>query len=56
MVVLEQSITVPLPLLFKTTAAPEARGGMVPLILLQLALPANTPAVKRMAPFTAVLM
>ena len=56
-VVLEQSITAPLPLLFKTTAAPNARGGMVSLItLLQLALPANTPAGKMMDPLAAERM
>ncbi len=57
MVVLEQSIKVPLPLLVKTTLDPVARGGMVSLItLLQLALPTNTPVGKIMVPLEAELM
>ena len=56
-VVLEQSIIVPLPLLFRTTADPTAREGEVSsMTLLQLALPANTPAGKMMVPFEAALM
>ena len=57
MLVLEQSINVPLPLLFRTTADPSAREGMVSFTTLsQLAEPANTRAGKRMAPSVAELM
>ena len=57
MVVLEQSIVVPLPLLFRTTLDPSTRGGMVSsMTLLQLALPASTPAGKTIFPFEAELM
>ena len=57
MFVLEQSIVVPLPLLVRTTLDPKARGGMVSLIaLLQLTMPANTPAGKVMRPLTADMM
>jgi len=57
MVVLEQSIVVPLPLLFRTTLDPSTRGGMVSsMTLLQLAVPASTPAGKTIVPFEAELM
>ena len=53
-VVLEQSINVPLPLLETTTPDPKARGGMVSLImLLQLVLPDNIPEGNRMVPLEA---
>ena len=53
-VVLEQSINVPLPLLEIATPNPKARGGMVSLItLLQLALPENLPEGNRMVPLEA---
>jgi hypothetical protein len=57
MFVLEQSIVVPLPLLVRITLDPKARGGMVSLIaLLQLTMPANTPAGKVIRPLTADMM